>query len=111
MAKKYDNRRWRSEEKVQLLMKAGALNEEELGLFLRKNGLHSSDLELWKQEILEALDNTRPVHPESKTQLNKKVKKLEQELKEKDAIIEAQKKIQNLMEEEEKNTPLKSEKK
>jgi len=44
--------RWSREEKLNILIKTSAMTEAELGVFLRENGLYSSDLQLLREEIL-----------------------------------------------------------
>ena len=41
---------WSAEEKLRAVFEAQGLDDDELGPFLRKNGLHSTDLEQWKEE-------------------------------------------------------------
>ena len=44
--------KWSPEQKLNTLIKASSMKENELGEFLRKNGLHSSTLEEWKEAFL-----------------------------------------------------------
>src|SRR5690606_29631362 len=46
------------EEKLQAVFESQSLNEEDLGAFLRKKGLHSADLDRWKKEIATAFSVT-----------------------------------------------------
>ena len=41
-------------EKLRLVMEASALSQDELGEFLRRNGIHEAQLEEWRQKVEEA---------------------------------------------------------
>jgi transposase len=85
-------RRWSPEEKVRIVMEAAALGDDELGAFLRREGLHEADLERMCEEVREAAtEGLRPkrrrrgLSPEQK-----KIRRLERELTRKDkALAEA----------------------
>jgi transposase-like protein len=74
-------------EKLRLVNEASALSEEELGEFLRKNGIHSAQLEQWRKDALAGLG--APVRkPSSKhTQEAKKIRELEREVRRKDKAL------------------------
>jgi DNA-binding transcriptional regulator YdaS (Cro superfamily) len=76
------------QDKLRLVVEAGALSEEELGEFLRRNGIHKAQLEQWSSAITEALETKAKAtarNPEAK-----KVRHLERELLRKDkALAEA----------------------
>lgn len=44
---------WSPQERLEAVFEASSLNESDLGEFLRKRGLHSTDIESWKQEALD----------------------------------------------------------
>jgi transposase len=46
-------RNWSFEEKFQALLETTNLNENDLGEYIRRNGLYSSDLESFKKDILD----------------------------------------------------------
>jgi transposase-like protein len=48
------SKEWTPEEKLEAIIKTVAMAENELGEFLRANGLHSTDIEQWKQDIYSA---------------------------------------------------------
>lgn len=81
---------WSFEEKVGALAEASNLSDSELGIFLRKKGLHEADLQRWRELIAAAL-----AKPGSKKKLGKntdakRIKELERELRRKDkALAEA----------------------
>lgn len=87
---------WTPEERLQAVMKASGLEGEELGKFLRHEGLHEETLTEWREVMLDALQPARV-----RAQERKRIAKLERELARKDkalatanALIELQKKVQ-----------------
>jgi transposase-like protein len=98
---------WTPEEKLKAVFEAASLNGEALGEFLRKNGLHSSDLEAWKKEALsEAAVKKNRGRPrkdpelvaalEENKQLKRDVRRKEKALAEQTALVILQKKVQEL---------------
>jgi len=95
--------RWTPEEKLRAVMQASTLSEEELGAFLRSEGLHAADLEAWRKAALSVLGNVpkrggRKASPEAK-----KIRALEKDLHRKDkalaevtALLALQKKLETL---------------
>jgi len=73
-------------EKFRLVMEAAALSEDELGAFLRRNGLHEAQLEEWRQAALSALDKPKKGR-RRKSPEAKKVEQLQQELDRKDKAL------------------------
>lgn len=75
---------WTAAEKLEAVLKAVALSEEELGGFLRREGLHRTHLDQWREQMLVGLD-TKP----SRRRLAKgrRVRELEKELRRKDAAL------------------------
>lgn len=77
-------------EKFRLVMEASSLSDEELGAFLRRNGLHHSQLEQWRQRVeqaaLGALDKPRKTR-RGKSPEAKRVQQLERELDRKDKAL------------------------
>lgn len=91
-------------EKLRLVFEARGLDEEALGAFLRREGIHKTHLEQWNQEILAALSE-KPAAAARATTLadRKRVRELEAELARKDkalaetaALLVLQKKVQAL---------------
>lgn len=82
---------WTAEEKLKAIVETMKMGEEELGTYLRREGLHSSHLELWTRDIIEGLRvpggrGKRRVVSEEK----RKIKVLEREVRRKDkALAEA----------------------
>jgi transposase-like protein len=87
---------WPPEERLRVVMEASRLRDQELGEFLRREGLHEATLTEWRAAALEALSPQRKAPAESK-----RVRELEKELRRKDkalaetaALLVLQKKIQ-----------------
>lgn len=108
MSKKQRAEDWTPQEKFQAVMQAQALRDEELGAFLRENGLHSSDIAAWKEELSEAFvaskkPRGRPrkdpelVQAEEQIlQLKRDLRRKEKALAEQTAIVILQKKVRGL---------------
>lgn len=79
---------WTPEKKLQAIAYTLNMNEKELGEFLRKNGLHSSDIEQWKQDIYSSLKAPgRPRIDPELVQLRSKEKELSKDLRRKDRAL------------------------
>jgi transposase len=72
------------EEKLRLVLSAAALEGDELGAFLRREGIHEVELRDWRKAMLEGLSGGRaaPLSTERKS-----IKKLEKELRRKDRAL------------------------
>lgn len=108
---------WTSQQKVQLVLEAAGLSEEELGAFLRRNGLHREQLDQWRQQAIEgattALDNgsKRRKRSTGPTPEQKRIRELERQLRRKDkalaettALLVLKKKFEALFGDEEDDT-------
>jgi transposase-like protein len=104
---------WSAEEKLEAVTEAEGLSEEQLGAFLRRQGLHMAQLEEWRrvahEGALGALGARNDGSP-SKAEA-KRVRELERELKRKDkalaeaaALLVLQKKVQALWGDEDDDT-------
>ena len=78
-------RQWTAEEKLRVLNEAGKLSEDELGAFLRKEGLHTAQLEEWHKLATEAL--TGSTKRAKKSPETRRIKELEKELLRKDRAL------------------------
>ena len=83
---------WSPKEKLEALKDIKGLNEEELGAYLRSNGLHSHQLDAWNKEVLDVLKSK--FYPNKKDpkvlSLEKEVKALQKSLTRKEkALAEA----------------------
>ena len=81
-------KQWSLEEKLDVVIKTASMNEEELGEFLRSNGLYRSDLEAFKKDLVSPSSSKgRPRRDPAVVALQKKNKALTRELKRKDAAL------------------------
>ena len=108
-------RRRTAEEKLQLVLKAASLSDEEYGVFLRREGLHEATLEEWRTKAMEAATGALKA-PHGKRSQNspeqRKIRELEEDLKRKDtalaevsALLILKKKFQTFLEERDGDTP------
>jgi hypothetical protein len=80
--------KWISEKKLEAIIKTSSMNESELGEYLRKNGLHSAEIEEWKKECLSGFKSPgRPRLDPELALLRKKSEHLEKDLKRKDRAL------------------------
>jgi DNA-binding transcriptional MerR regulator len=89
------------EEKLDLVLKAKQLTNEELGEFLRSNGIHEADLKKWQEEALAGIGGWQQKQRQSSDA--KRVRELEKELRRKDkalaetaALLVLQKKVREI---------------
>jgi len=78
---------WTAGERLRAVAETLALDGEALGEYLRRNGIHSEQLEQWRADAQAALELPRRRRPAAET---KRIKELERELRRKDkALAEA----------------------
>ncbi len=94
---------WSSEEKLNIIIEAASVSEEELGAFLRRKGLHKAQLEQWRSMMLSGLTK-QPGRSSKKSPEARKIRALEKELNRKEkalaeaaALLVLQKKAQALL--------------
>lgn len=77
------------EEKLQLIIESASLSDNQLGDYLRKKGLHSAQLEEWKEEAFSGMKTSseRPKKDLEIVELKHKEKRLEKELHRKDRAL------------------------
>jgi transposase-like protein len=73
---------WSAEEKLQAVVQTAGLNAGELGEWLRRKGVHETQLRDWRRSAVEALGGKRP-SPSS----SKRVRELEREVRRKDRAL------------------------
>jgi transposase len=103
---------WSPEEKLQAVLEASGLPEDELGAFLRRKGIHDIHLQQWRQEMLNGLQNASPVKkakgksPEAKRlrELEKELNRKEKALAEAAALLVLKKKAQAIWGDEDDDT-------
>jgi hypothetical protein len=91
-----------AEEKLKIVIEAETVAEDQLGAFLRRNGIHEAQLREWRGMMLSGLQ--KPVKPSSKLSgETRRIHELEKELLRKDkalaeaaAIIILKKKVQSI---------------
>jgi len=105
------------EEKLQLVLEASLLNDEEMGEFLREKGLHEAQLKRWQKDALEGISNvplsSSKVGPDARKirDLEDKLKRQGKELRRKEkalaeaaALLVLKKKAEALWGDEEEDT-------
>jgi len=75
---------WAPEEKLRVVAAASQLEDEQLGEFLRREGLHAAQLEQWRAEVLAALGAVRRPANDRTTKV---VRELERELARKEKAL------------------------
>ena len=74
-------------EKLRLVIEGKALTEEQLGEWLREQGMHTEHLTLWEQEITTIVTEKNGKHREELFTLRKENKKLKKELARKEKAL------------------------
>jgi len=74
-------------EKLQLVNEASALSDEEMGEFLRKNGIYGAQLEQWRKEALAGLNAPLRQRSTKNSPEAKKIRELEREVIRKDKAL------------------------
>lgn len=111
--KKHDDTRARRdrapEEKLRLVLEASKLSEEELGEFLRREGIHEAELDEWRDAMLAGLKP--PTRPKGRSPETRRIRDLEREVRRKNkalaeaaALLVLQKKVQALWADEDDDT-------
>lgn len=87
-----------AEEKLKLLLGAAALSDTERGEFLRREGIRDGDLERWHSEALEGLKGQarNAADRQRIAELERAEGKQQRRLRELEALVELQKKVQAL---------------
>ena len=79
-------RQWSTTEKLRAIVQAGELSGEQLGEFLRSNGLHQAQLDEWRSAAQQVLGGTVKKKPKASSDA-KRIKALEKELLRKDRAL------------------------
>jgi len=77
---------WEWEEKLRVVTEARGKEGEELGAFLRKEGIHEVDLRDWEMSIRGSL-NKKGRKPTKNVAYEKRIKELERELRRKEKAL------------------------
>ena len=78
---------WSAEDRLEAIIEYESLGEEQRGEYLREKGLHTANVESWKEEIVQAY---KSVHQQKKRRgdpQNKRIEELERELRRKDKAL------------------------
>jgi transposase-like protein len=90
MAKHKTAKKWTPEAKLKAIIETQSMSEEELGVYLRREGLHSNELKVWRDEVIKGLAPVARKSASKKDERDEKIKSLERELRRKDkALAEA----------------------
>jgi len=82
------SKEWTPEAKLEAIIKTATMSENELGEFLRTNGLHSTEIDQWKKDIYSAQKSAgRPKTDPELAELRAKEKELSKDLKRKDRAL------------------------
>jgi transposase-like protein len=89
-------------EKLRLILEAHRLDDAELGEFLRREGIKEGDLERWQEDALSGLQAapSRAVDEYRIRELERETTRQKKRLREAEALLELQKKVQALWEDE-----------
>lgn len=109
---------WTPEQKLKAVFEASQLSDEDLGPFLRRKGLHETNLKQWRLEMLGGLKGSAMTKKSSKKFAEaKRIKELEKELSRKEkalaeaaALLILKKKAQAIWGDEDDGIPPKKEK-
>jgi transposase-like protein len=100
---------WSPEEKLRVVVEASGLADEELGAFLRKEGLHQAQLDEWlatARSSLAVRKGTKKASAESKRirELERELRRKEKALAETAALLVLQKKVRAIWGDEDDDT-------
>lgn len=105
---------WTAPEKLQVVLEAEGLSDEELGAFLRRKGLHQAHLERWRAAMHSALEGPskkrsgRSKEVRKIRELEKELRRKEKALAEASALLLLKKKAQALWGDEDDDTASRS---
>ena len=75
-----------SENILKIISETYSLSEEDLGLYLRKNGLHSAQIAEWRQDIILSMNKPK-LNPNKRDERDFRINDLEKNLRKKDAAL------------------------
>ena len=85
MKHKKDKLKYSAENILKIISETYSLNEEDLGIYLRKNGLHSYQLTEWRSGFLSSANQPK-VNPNKKDERDIEIKDLKKNLRKKAAL-------------------------
>ncbi len=86
MKHKKDKSKYSAEKILKTISETYSLNEEDLGMYLRKNGLHTNQLTEWRSGILSSMSQPK-VNLNKKDERDIEIKDLKKNLRKKDAAL------------------------
>ena len=86
MKHKKDKSKFSAETMLKIIAETYSLNEEDLGIYLRKNGLHSNQLTEWRSGILSSMNQPK-LNSNKKDDRDSEIKNLRKNLRKKDAAL------------------------
>lgn len=101
---------WTPEEKLEAIIEASSLSEEEVGKFLRSRGLHTSHLAEWRAQAAAGFEKQgrkakrSPADKRRINELEKQLRRKEKALAEAAALLVLQKKVQAIWGDEDDST-------
>lgn len=106
---------WSAEEKLDAVLEAATIADEDLGAFLRTKGLHQADLVAWRKTVLAAsraaLAGESPRKSRKQSKEVRRIRELEKELNRKEkalaeaaALLVLKKKVQAIWGDEDEST-------
>lgn len=78
--------KWTELEKLRAVVEASSLSDEELGAFLRREGIHAARLDEWRKTALESFNRAGRSRRKTSEE-SKKIKTLERDLRRKDKAL------------------------
>jgi type I restriction-modification system DNA methylase subunit len=81
-----NNSKFSADNILKIISETYSLNEVDLGVYLRKNGLHSNQLSEWRSGILSSMNQPKQ-SLNKKDERDLKIKDLEKNLRKKDAAL------------------------
>jgi transposase len=91
MTKITDSKRpndWSAEDKLKIVLEASALDDGQLGAFLRTKGLHQTHLDQWRSQMINGLQNDHSKKKSGRKKVDaNRIRVLEKELNRKDKAL------------------------
>jgi transposase-like protein len=84
---KKTTQKWTSSEKLRIVLAASQLKDDELGAFLRREGVHEHHLERWRSAVLAALDEEGAKKPRGPSPEAKELAIVQRDLRRKDKAL------------------------
>jgi hypothetical protein len=96
MPEKDLTQRFVTKQKMRFVAQSWSLKGEELGRFLRRNGISFPELLSWREQMKDGMDDGKPLSRSYRRELQMKIDSLEKQLRQAHGIIELQKKVQEI---------------